>query len=765
MTLKRIIKILVYITAVSVVFTAHGVCGSDAFANGIFNANDVRIEMVNGDKGNICYGEAPQFNITVLNPQNTSITAVLSYTVSDDLGISVCSDSILLTVNAQTELVKRLKIDCCDYGVYTLSYVLTSESFSTITGCIDYSVVFANESLSSETGVATHFAFQNREQPADSIGQITNAGFGWIRDELYWRDCETSKGSYSIPGYAEEYVEYASQNNLNVIMILNAPNQLYDNGGFPSSDEAIAAFAGFCGYAAEALKGKVETFEIWNEPNLKGFTGDVPIGGSEYTALLKAAYASIKAANPSATVLGGSLTAMKYGSEVPDCMDACDFLQEMLDAGAGDYMDAFSFHPYTYKNYHADETDITFTDNLEIAESILDAAGADDMQIWLTEYGKQRSEGRSRRYQANDTVRSTIQSRADSRVARIIIYNYKAKGIDDVNEAEYSFGIVDYNQKGKPQFAALSFENAFLEGSTYSDCYVQSTIASRIYSIYHFTAQNTNEDKYVLWDNARNADTDGTIVFSAGDEFDITVGKSIFGITLSDSDKAVIYDIYGNEINTFEKSDLSSDYSLDITDEPIYVEIRHYSFEILSDGDTIRVNGVTDGNRDVTLLALTDISSFSQIAYVQQASSDENGKFSFEFKLPERSCYKILVYDSRGIRSEEYKSSGFDIKYRFYQMGAELTDYSQISKASPLTVTLDVTADTETDDLIMLGVVYNGRGLETLDSNSIVWSDLTHGSASIDIPLDEDVDVERLKLMLWSSGLKPVCSALEIGGR
>ena len=72
MTLKRIIKILVYITAVSVVFTAHGVCSSDAFANGIFNANDVRIEMVNGDKGNICYGEAPQFNITVLNPTTIS---------------------------------------------------------------------------------------------------------------------------------------------------------------------------------------------------------------------------------------------------------------------------------------------------------------------------------------------------------------------------------------------------------------------------------------------------------------------------------------------------------------------------------------------------------------------------------------------------------------------------------------------------------------------------------------------------------------------
>ena len=66
----------------------------------------------------------------------------------------------------------------------------------------------------------------------------------------------------------------------------------------PASSAAFAAWAG--AVAARYADKGVEFFEIWNEENINW--APVPNPGA-YTADLKAAYAAIKAADPSAVVL------------------------------------------------------------------------------------------------------------------------------------------------------------------------------------------------------------------------------------------------------------------------------------------------------------------------------------------------------------------------------------------------------------------------------------------------------------------------------
>ena len=91
----------------------------------------------------------------------------------------------------------------------------------------------------------------------------------------------------------------------------------------------------------EFAAGRIQYWEIWNEPNLDGFWKNPdPVA---YTSLLMASYTALKAADPSAVVVAGALTG---GGATPE-LDADRFLGAMLDAGADPLFDRFSVHPYT----------------------------------------------------------------------------------------------------------------------------------------------------------------------------------------------------------------------------------------------------------------------------------------------------------------------------------------------------------------------------------------------------------------------------------
>ena len=78
---------------------------------------------------------------------------------------------------------------------------------------------------------------------------------------------------------------------------------------YPPSD--LARYAAFCSAAvAHFAPLGVHHWEIWNEPN-RGFWKPAP-DPARYTAMLKLAYAAIKAQDPSAFVVSGGLS--PYGS-------------------------------------------------------------------------------------------------------------------------------------------------------------------------------------------------------------------------------------------------------------------------------------------------------------------------------------------------------------------------------------------------------------------------------------------------------------------
>nr|WP_296769756.1 cellulase family glycosylhydrolase [Rhodococcus sp. (in: high G+C Gram-positive bacteria)] len=146
-----------------------------------------------------------------------------------------------------------------------------------------------------------------------------------------------------------------------------------------------ALFGQFAGKAAARYAGKISAFEIWNEPNGSMFYGPSP-DAAGYTQLLKAAYPAIKAANSSATVVGGVLGAVE---DAAGMQNPVTFANQMYAAGAAGYFDALSYHPYQYSLKFADGVYVDHSPARQMMDlhAAMVANGDGAKKIWATEYG------------------------------------------------------------------------------------------------------------------------------------------------------------------------------------------------------------------------------------------------------------------------------------------------------------------------------------------------------------------------------------------
>jgi hypothetical protein len=131
---------------------------------------------------------------------------------------------------------------------------------------------------------------------------------------------------------------------------------------------------------------------VWNEPNYQVFWQPTP-NAAAYTALLKAAYTAIKAADPDAVVVAGGIAATPdQGTKM---VSAVRFVSEMYQAGAAGYFDALSFHPYHYYVKFSQGGGMP-SSPLTMVNAIHDlmvANGDGNKKIWATEYGEPSSLG------------------------------------------------------------------------------------------------------------------------------------------------------------------------------------------------------------------------------------------------------------------------------------------------------------------------------------------------------------------------------------
>ncbi len=231
-----------------------------------------------------------------------------------------------------------------------------------------------------------------------ALDLLTGAGFGWARQWISWADIEPTQGNFQWK-VLDDVVAAAERHNVKLnVILLRAPQWAAPNGGIPQNKQFFARYAGA---VAARYKGRVASYEIWNEQNMAGETGGT-VNAGEYVELLKAAFPAIKAADPGAFVVFGGLTPTGVNNPAI-AIDDVVYLRQCYAYNNGEikqFFDVLGIHSSGANNPpeafwpdnpgpgpgYFDHASFYFR-RAEDLRKVMEQSGDSQKQAWITEFG------------------------------------------------------------------------------------------------------------------------------------------------------------------------------------------------------------------------------------------------------------------------------------------------------------------------------------------------------------------------------------------
>lgn len=200
-------------------------------------------------------------------------------------------------------------------------------------------------------------------------------GFGTMRVGTTWRQIEREKGKFTF-GEIDQYVAFAQQQNLDVIMQLGQPPN-WATGGISSSPYGnlfnsippynIQDWRNYVTALGQRYKGKIRYYEVWNEPNLSGFySGSL----AKLVELTMEANKVLKAIDPQIQIISPTYTTENGVAGMGD----------FLRAGGKNWIDIVGIHLYGYPKPPEDM--LTLANQYR---QVVTQAGAGHLPVWNTE--------------------------------------------------------------------------------------------------------------------------------------------------------------------------------------------------------------------------------------------------------------------------------------------------------------------------------------------------------------------------------------------
>ncbi len=203
-------------------------------------------------------------------------------------------------------------------------------------------------------GVQAHLLGVDAEQALLVTKQL---GFNWVKQQIRWEDFESTSGSISWETI-DGIVGVAGKHEISLLFsVLASPGWARETNfdaavTGPPADYAV--FAGFLGkLAARYCNRSLKAIEIWNEQNLHYEWGNLPLRPTDYVRMLRMASESIRQACPTMLVVSGALTPTGTNQTLQSrggttAVDDVEYLKQMLQQGALNYVDAVGAHPSGY---------------------------------------------------------------------------------------------------------------------------------------------------------------------------------------------------------------------------------------------------------------------------------------------------------------------------------------------------------------------------------------------------------------------------------
>lgn len=232
-------------------------------------------------------------------------------------------------------------------------------------------------------------------------GAASIMGFNWQKHLLYWKDYQPSPAAEPDFSAFAPLVESARQHGMHVLVRVDEPPAWANGGAHNAPPTDPATFGRFLGKAARYFKGKVDAWEIWNEPNVAYEWGGTSPNADTFAELLRAAYVEIKTADPAAVVVMGGVSTTGGDFEdlnpPPSHIGDLGYITRLARASQrlGPLFDALGSHPYggpypPEQDYTIDNTTTPvglYFRRPELQREAWYRVTGQWLPVWITEFG------------------------------------------------------------------------------------------------------------------------------------------------------------------------------------------------------------------------------------------------------------------------------------------------------------------------------------------------------------------------------------------
>lgn len=666
--------------------------------------------------GNFYYkGETPEISLTAENNSDADAEMKYKITVTSN-GKTVGEKTGECTLKAGTDDISiPTGITAC--GVYDAKIELYDDAdlYGEYNTSFSISVPAEQNSL---FGVNTHFT-QNvgktessltYRDPVKTIPTAKAMGSSMIRQCYYWNQY-VSNGN-KMPEEWTSSIDEAKKNGVDTLILLAGGSSKYDDGGFPKSATALKAWGEYVYDVVSSLKGKADTFQIWNEYHHTA--NNTQSEAVYYTELLKVSYQQAKKANPDCTVIGMA--------GLPGVW--AHWVDWMLDAGAGPYMDAMSCHEYD--QYRKPEAYMMSWMN-DIKTKLANH-GYGNLPIWVTETGWSTNSV-SHRNQASYSVRQYVMYQ-EAGITKYMLYDFQNDGAVE-HDQEMSFGST-YS----------AYEDEHLPNSAKELYVALSNMNNKIGN--EQIELNQNHDNSYLYKY-----TNGTwVVWNSAGESEETVDVGV--------DSVMLCDMFGNTQNA---STQNGKITVKASEEPMYIIPGYFTVDEInySEGTiTVTVDNISKGKSPTVMVLkpgkkVEDIytDKTAALAYIGQA--DGKTSFTFTFKADAEGTYNIYLNSGN-----ELVNVGTAFNYpretavSLSQNGKDITKISDLSAEGDLTAKAVITdAYSSADYIFICGLYENGVMKNAKTGKEPVKVSEDSKEITIDISADSLKNIDEIKLYLW----------------
>jgi LysM repeat protein len=254
-------------------------------------------------------------------------------------------------------------------------------------------------------GVQIYLPNQNMPMVVQSA---TSLGVTWLKQQIEWALYEPTAGNVNWAPI-DEMVNAMDATGDHILLTVNAaPGWARDSDQEKGPPADYSTYANFVGQLAQRYKGKVDAYEIWNEPNLRReWNTPKGISAASYVELLRLAYTAIKLSDPSAVVVSAGLAPTGFNDGV-NAIDDRVYLRQMYAAGVAEWSDAIGAHPNGWANPPDstccrnnrpavpgwdDHPSFFFKQTLSDYREIMVQNGDSGTYIWATEFGWGSNDG------------------------------------------------------------------------------------------------------------------------------------------------------------------------------------------------------------------------------------------------------------------------------------------------------------------------------------------------------------------------------------